>query len=318
VTVTEASPVTQNFILTIAPTILLVDSGRWYYRSEIGYFREALDALDYYHDTWTIEEPFATSSDVPQASDLAAYDIVIWSAPEDSPGFVGAEAAITEYLDGGGKLLLTGQDVGYWDGGGSGFISTEYYENYLKAEYVADNADAYNLQGLAGDIFADLNLTIQGEGGADNQSSPDEIAVADAYYASTVVQYQGDGSSGQRVGLCLPYRVVYLSFGFEAINSASNRQTVMERVINWLMSPRQQVGLELNPSSQTLIGPPATAVTHTLRLRNSGETGGSDTYTLTFRLANSVVNGYCRRNLLCCGEPHGDGAGPAHGRLERL
>ncbi|NIO71209.1 MAG: hypothetical protein GTN71_19795, partial [Anaerolineae bacterium] len=75
------------------------------------------------------------------------------------------------------------------------------------------------LQGLAGDIFAGLDLTIQGEGGADNQSSPDEITVANADYASTVVQYQGDGSGGQRVGLCLPYRVVYLSFGFEAINS---------------------------------------------------------------------------------------------------
>jgi uncharacterized repeat protein (TIGR01451 family) len=283
VTVTEASAFTQDFTLPTAPTILLVDSGRWYYHSEIGYFQEALDALDYTYDTWTIEEPFATPSDVPQASDLAPYDVVIWSAPEDSPGYVGAETAITEYLDGGGKLFLTGQDVGYWDGGGSWFISTEYYEDYLKAEYVADHADAYNLQGVAGDIFADLDLTIQGEGGADNQYAPDEITVADADYASTVVQYQDDSSGGQRVGLCLPYRVVYLSFGFEAINSASDRQAVMERAINWLVSPRQQVGLQLTPSSQTLIGPPDTTVTHTLRLRNSGEIGGSDTYTLTFQ-----------------------------------
>jgi uncharacterized repeat protein (TIGR01451 family) len=283
VTVTEANTFIQDFVLLPSPTILLVDSGRWYYHSQIGYFQEALDALDYYYDTWTIEEPFATPSDVPQASDLSPYDIVIWSAPQDSPGYIGAEAAITEYLDGGGKLFLTGQDVGYWDGGGSWFISTEYYENYLKAEYVADNAATYHLQGLAGDVFDGLNLTIQGEGGADNQSSPDEITVANTDYASTVVQYQGNGSSGQRVGLCLPYRAVYLSFGFEAINSASDRQVVMERAINWLTSPRQQAGLKLAPSSQTLIGPRATEVVHTLRLRNSGESGGSDTYTLTFQ-----------------------------------
>jgi len=283
VTVTEASTVIQDFVLSLAPTILLVDSGRWYYHSQIGYFQGALDALDYYYDTWIIEEPFATPGDVPQASDLTPYDIVIWSAPQDSPGYIGAEAAITEYLDGGGKLFLTGQDVGYWDGGGSWFISTNYYENYLKAEYVADNVASYHLQGLAGDIFADLNLTIQGEGGADNQSSPDEITVANADYASTVVQYQGDGSGGQRIGLCLPYRVVYLSSGFEAINSASDRQAVMERAINWLTSPLQQAGLQLTPSSQTLIGPGATAVVHSLRLRNSGESGGSNTYTLTFQ-----------------------------------
>jgi uncharacterized repeat protein (TIGR01451 family) len=282
VTITEASTVTQDFVLSTAPTILLVDSGRWYYHSQIGYFQEALEALDYYYDIWTIEEPFGTPGDVPQASDLVPYDVVIWSAPEDSPGYVGAEAAITEYLDGGGKLFLTGQDVAYWDGGGSLFLSTEYFEGYLKAQYVADSADIYHLQGVAGDIFTGLDLTIQGEGGAGNQFSPDGITVADADYASTVVHYQDDGSSGQRVGLCLPYRVIYLSFGFEAINSASDRQAVMERAVNWLVSPRQQVGLQLTPSSQTLIGPPSTAVTHTLRLRNSGEIGGSDTYTLSF------------------------------------
>lgn len=281
VTVTEASTVIQDFVLPTAPTILLVDSGRWYYHSQVGYFQETLDALDYTYDTWTIEEPFATPNDVPQSDDLAPYDIVIWSAPLDSPGYVGAEAAITEHLYSGGKLFLTGQDVGYWDGGGSWFLSTQYYKNYLKAKYVADNTDTYDLQGVAGDIFAGLDLTIQGGDGADNQSSPDEITVADADYASTVVQYQGDGSGGQRVGLCLPYRVVYLSFGFEAISSASDRQAVMERVLNWLMSSGQPAGLEMNPSSQTLIGPPATALTHTLRLRNSGETVDSDTYTLT-------------------------------------
>jgi uncharacterized repeat protein (TIGR01451 family) len=283
VTVTEVSTVTQDFVLPTAPTILLVDSGRWYHHSQIGYFQEALDALNYYYDTWSIEEPFATPSDVPQVSDLAPYDIVIWSAPEDSPGYVGAEAAITDYLEGGGKLFLTGQDVGYWDGGGSWLIHTEYYEHHLKAEYVADNADAHNLQGVAGDIFAGLDLTIQGGDGADNQFSPDEIAVANADYASKVVQYQSDGSGGQRVGLCLPYRVVYLSFGFEAINSASDRQAVMERIINWFPSPGQPAGLQLTPSGQTLIGPADTAVTHILRLRNSGETGGSDTYNLTFQ-----------------------------------
>jgi len=281
VTVAEAGTVTQDFVLPTAPTILLIDSGRWYYHSQIGYFQQALDALDYDYDTWVIEEPSAAPGGVPQASDLAPYDIVIWSAPEDSPGYVGAEAALMEYLDGGGKLFLTGQDVGYWDGGGSWLFQTEYYEAYLKARYVADNTDAYHLQGVAGDIFADLDLTIQGGDGADNQISPDEITVANTDYALTVVQYQGDGSGGQRVGLCLPYRVVYLSFGFEAIHRASDRQAVMERAINWLTSPRQPVGLHLNPASQTQIGPAGTVVTHTLRLRNSGETGGSDRYTLT-------------------------------------
>jgi hypothetical protein len=32
------------------------------------------------------------------------------------------------------------------------------------------------------------------------------------------------------------YKVVYFAFGFEAINSATDRNTVMDRVIGWLSS----------------------------------------------------------------------------------
>ncbi len=146
---------------------------------------------------------------------------------------------------------------------------------------MADDAGARSLTGITGDILDGLSLGIEGGDGANNQLYPDEIAVANPDHATSIIQYQDDGSGGQRVGLCLPYRLVYLSFGFEAINQRESRRQVMERTIDWLMSPPQTTGVELFPAARTEIGLPATTVTHTVRLRNTGEAGPVSAYNLT-------------------------------------
>ncbi|MDY6876961.1 MAG: S8 family serine peptidase [Chloroflexota bacterium] len=266
-----------DFSLPPAPSILLVDSGRWHYESEVEYFRQALDELTYAYDEWTVQY---LPGDVPTADDLAPYDIVIWSAPKDAPGFIGAQNAIVGYLDGGGRLLLTGQDVGFWDGGGVIGYWDSYYNEYLKADYVSDDAPTRVLDGLEGDLFAGLTLTITGAGGADNQAYPDEVAVSDPDAAAPVLVYQEGECGGVRVGTCLDYRVIYLSFGFEGINASDARREVMSRSLDWLTSSPPDTGLELTPSSQTRIGLPGTVVTHTLRVRHMGQGGTVDNVSL--------------------------------------
>jgi len=276
--ISDGSVTITNFALSPAPSILLVDSGRWYYGSEIGYFRQTLDELAYAYDEWAIKHP---PGDVPTAADLAPYDVVVWSAPQDAPGFVGAQDAIAGYLDGGGRLLLTGQDVGYWDGGGAMAYWSAYYNDYLKTNYVSDDAPTRVLEGLGGDVFAGLALTITGAGGADNQDAPDEVAVADPDAAAPVLVYQDGECGGVRVGTCLDYRVIYFSFGFEGINDANARREVMSRALDWLTSPSPAVGLELTPASQMRIGLPGSVVTHTLQVRHVGQGGVTDTVSLS-------------------------------------
>nr|HID13514.1 hypothetical protein [Anaerolineae bacterium] len=274
--ITAGQVTTANFALTPAPTILLVDSGPWYYGSQIGYFRQALDELAYVYEEHSVKH---IPDDVPTAADLSPYDVVVWSAPWDAPGYIGAQDAITGYLSTGGRLLLSGQDVGYLDGGGLGYAS--YYQDYLKVRMVRDNAESWALEGTPGDIFAGLTITITGPGGADNQEYPDEVAVADPDAAAPVLAYQGDGCGGVRVGTCLDYRAIYLSFGFEGINDADTRRETMGRALEWLVSPLPTVGIELTPISQTLIGLPGSVVTHTLRVRHLGQAGVTDTVSLT-------------------------------------
>jgi uncharacterized repeat protein (TIGR01451 family) len=274
--VTAGQVTTAGLALAPAPSILLVDSGRWYNESQVVYFRQALDDAAYAYDEWPVRR---LPDDVPAASDLTPYDAVVWTAPWDSPGDIGAQDTISGYLSAGGWLVLSGQDVALLDGGGWGY--SPYFRDYLKSYWERDSSGIWSLQGTPGDLFAGLTITITGPGGADNQEYPDVVGVADADAAAPVMFYQGDGCGGVRVGTCLDYRAVYFSFGLEAINDRAARREVMERALEWLATDPPSVGLELVPSAQRRISPPGTTVTHTLRLRHLGQAGTTDTVSLS-------------------------------------
>jgi uncharacterized repeat protein (TIGR01451 family) len=275
--VTAGLTTNVDFALPPALSILLVDSGAWYYDSQAAYFRQALDDLAYAYDEWPIHQ---LPGDAPQASDLEAYDVAVWTAPQDAPGYIGAQDAITGYLESGGRLFLSGQDVGFLDGSGL-VLFVPYYRDYLKAQFAQDSAGSWVLTGASEELFAGLTITIAGPGGADNQLYPDEIAVADPDAAAPVFFYEGSGCGGLRASTCLGYRVVYLSFGFEAINERQDRREVMDRALQWLAAAPPTDGLEITPRSQARVGPPGSTVTHTLRVRHLGEAGAADTFTLS-------------------------------------
>ncbi len=262
-----------DLALPPAPSLLLVDSGEWYYDSQARYFRQALDDLAYTYDEWPI---YRLPDDVPSGADLRPYDVVIWSAPQDAPGYIRAQSAITDYLSGGGQILLSGQDVGYMDGGGMPGYWSPYYRHYLKASFVGDNAPSRVLDGLSGDIFAGQAITITGPGGADNQDYPDVVAVADPDAAVPVLTYRDGGCGGMRIGTCLDYRVIYLSFGFEGIDKRSDRRAVMSHSLDWLVASPPTAGLELQPASQLRIGSAGDLVTHILRVRHLGQSGAQE------------------------------------------
>lgn len=276
VTVTASQVTTADLALPPAPSILLVDSGGWYYASQIRYYREALDDLALAYDEWSIRH---LPDDLPQVSDFAPYSVVIWSAPWDGPGYIGAQDAVTGYLSAGGRLLLSGQDVGFVDGGGL-LNYSQYYREYLRVSLVEDSSGVWTLQALPDDLFSGLTLEIAGPGGADNQAYPDVVAVADPDSAAPVLTYDGAGCAGVRVGTCLGYRVVYLAFGFEGISDRALRREVMDRALAWLVAEPPALGLEVTPTAQTRVGPPGTVVTHAVRVRHLGQSGVPDRFAL--------------------------------------
>jgi uncharacterized repeat protein (TIGR01451 family) len=273
VVVTAGETTSAFFSLPTGPNVLLVDSGAWYNDSHAAAYQRALAALGYVYATRTITVP----ASVPVLADLLPYDVVIWSAPQDSPGIIGADAVIKQYLDQGGRLLISGQDVAYWDGGGSASFYSSYFSDYLHARYIADQASSGGLGGVPQEPFAGMTLTLNTADSDRNQTTPDVVTPYDRRSAP-VFAYNGGQTAALRADVCLPYRVLYFSFGLEGAGPAANRQTVLDQGITWLMASRPQRQLELTPASQLHIRSAPALVTGTLSLWNTGRL--TDTYDL--------------------------------------
>ena len=267
----------QAVALVPAPTILLVDGEVWDNVSQISYYQQSLDDLRYHYETYRLKH---IPDDVPISSTLTAYDIVIWSSPNLSPGFSEADEAFADFLDQGGQLLLSGQDVAFFDGGGFPTF-TSYYRDYLKSSFSQDHAHTTIVEPVPGDIFSGLDITIAGGDGADNQFTPDVIEISEPDFATQVLTYSTGGSAGHRIGQCLPYRALVFPFGFEAVSHQATRTQLLERSLDWFQSGPVTSGFEIlspNPVQSRDFGEVAT---HTIRLRNLAEIGGSDSYTLS-------------------------------------
>ena len=263
VTIAPGQRMTQDFYLPDAPTILLVDSGRWYNGSGERFYRQALTDLNYLYDEWPILEP---GRDTPVTTTLRAYDAVIWSSPLDSPGYIGADGVISDYLGTGGHLLLSGQDVGYYDG-----LCTysHYFPAQLFAQFADDNGPARALIGTG--WYAGSAVSIEAGDGADNQSFPDVIQSLAPHYTDNAFDYAPGQSGGQTAGLCQPYRAAYLAFGFEAIDNRLTRADVLSRTFALFGRAPSQQAYELDAGDEPLLGPPGTIVTRTITLYNFDE-----------------------------------------------
>lgn len=269
--------VSQTFDLDPSPAIVLVDSGAWYYDSQLDYYKTALDDLNYLYDEWTIR---SVPSFTPVITDLVPYDAVIWSSPSDSPGYIGAGDVISDYLRMGGNVLLSGQDVGFWDSGASGVLWSPYYSTMLKANLASDNSKSNTLTGPEGSLLEGLVLSLNGPDSARNQTYPDGVSINAPDNANPLLAYDTGELGGIGAGLCLPYRSFYLSFGLEGAGDRAGRAGVVGKALSWFTSPRQAAGIEVEPGRSRLISPAGSTLTHTVRLYNTGEAGAGDTYTL--------------------------------------
>jgi uncharacterized repeat protein (TIGR01451 family) len=254
--------------LTPAPTLLLVDSGRWYYSSQATYFEQALGDRRFVFDLWEIRD---LSTDPPVLDDLSPYQVTVWSSPLDAPGLIGAGDTISDYLGIGGNLFLTGQDVGFWDDGLSGITWHPYYGQFLKAKVMADDAGRSDLVGLPGEILHGLSLPMNGADSAGNQVTPDLVDLLDPRDAAIIGNYAAGGGAAIRANGCQSYRAVYLAAGLEGLGDRADRAEVMERTLAWLSAPPPVADVTLHPPHQDRVWLAGTSITYTVGLLNRGQ-----------------------------------------------
>ena len=234
--------------------ILLVDDS-YGEKTESGvsimqYYTDALDQLgiDYY-DTHQI-----TIQGTPDSTLLKKYGTVIWFTGSQRNTLSATEQRyLISYLENGGNFFISGQNIGS-DLVLTGNISDNvFYEKYLHAKLLQDNASSdpqIMLTGIIDDPITDgfrPYFFITEGNGADNQTSPDIIEPING--ATSLFNYFGTGLMGKNAAIKYQgdYQLVYLAFSFEAINefgsSVISRTELVDNVLTWFNTENQVSGV---------------------------------------------------------------------------
>lgn len=158
--------------------------------------------------------------------------------------------ALAGYLKLGGRLVLSGQDLAF------SLRDTPFLKDFCKIGFVQDDTNVHVISGTAGS-FKGQTYQIFGGDGANNQKWPDEIDPQTG--AQTVMKFdsaardrandrdmngpdlkpssptRGIKSSGAAaVQVNDGYRLMFFSFGIEAINDQSQRNAVLKAIATYM------------------------------------------------------------------------------------
>ncbi len=173
---------------------------------------------------------------------------VVWytGVEYDNTFTAGEQAVVEAYLDGGGSLFVTGQDIGYDLVDQGSAADQAFYAGYLHANFVSDSSNDNTLTGTSGDPIGNgISLNLAAGDGADNSTYPSVVTPASG--ASTVFLYSVAKRGAVRYST--GHKLVYFAFNFEAINAAATRTLTMQRVLDWLYPA------DVTPPAATLIAP---------------------------------------------------------------
>lgn len=201
------------------------------------YFTQALDSIGKTYGVWDL-----TMGEF-HLDNLSSNKtpVLIWSCGWSFPSLTKEDRnLLKDYLEHGGRLFITGQDIGWdlcdTDSENATYDAKQFYHKYLHANYIADDADNTSILGVPGDPITDgMRFNIAGGDGANNQEYPSIIEPYDDA-ASTILTYStGDGAAIKAETDA--YRVVYLAFGYEAIDNFFSRKKLLEKSLAWLGEP---------------------------------------------------------------------------------
>jgi hypothetical protein len=121
------------------------------------------------------------------------------------------------YLDAGGRLYISDNDVGYSISG------SIFYQTYLQAAYIADHGGEIL---LGEDLMSGITVDVT------NDPYPDSFSVGPE--AVEIFTWQGGGNAGGDAIERGDYKAIYTSFDFQFISSPDVAVAVVENVVGFL------------------------------------------------------------------------------------
>ena len=206
-------------------TVLLVDDDEG--ENYEAYYNTSLSASGYgpgnryYWDTST--------QGTPPASVLEENGTVIWFTGYAWSNTLNSSerTSIQQFLSNGGNLFLTGQKIGY---DAYSNIWSNWYNTWLKADYITYDSGVYNIEGLGDPVSDSLNLNIRSYNGdgADYYEAPEVIKAINGAQESFVYQhsnevniYQNNVTGNTNKGLRIEYANPYVH---NNVNFSNNGQ----------------------------------------------------------------------------------------------
>jgi len=190
---------------------------------------------------------------------LTDYDTVVWILGEesaaDSTFNVTEQALVTNFINAGGDLFVSGSEIG-WDLDNLN-NGRSFFNNTLRADFVADDANSHTVAGAAGSIFQGLSFNFDDGSQFFDTEFPDVVSpLGGAVSALNFVGGTGGVAGIQKKG-STDGDVVLLTFPFETITTDADRNAVMAAVLNFFGAPPSEIpappnGLVVTPGNNTV------------------------------------------------------------------
>ena len=200
--------------------VLLVDDDNG--RNNVDkFYSHLLDQLQTDYLKWDYQKLSA-----PPAEFMIHFPMLIWFCEWAFPSLTPKDRFnLQYYLDQGGALFVSGQDIGWDLADSTGTENNQYspeavcfYQNYLHSIYLSDNSISSEVSGIPGTIGQNLDFHIYQPGIPFHFQFPDWIEPTEE--AAACFRY--DNNKGAGVFFAGNHRVVNLGFGFEAMDGSFN------------------------------------------------------------------------------------------------
>ncbi len=134
-------------------------------------------------------------------------------------------AILSDYLDARSDFFISGQGIA------EDLQDSSFFQDYLHAAFDGVT-ESREVEGIDSDTLSDgFSFDIEGSGGADNQTAPASLSILN-WFATPTFMYGDGGVAGIKYSYHT-HQIVYLSFGFEAINDSQTRADLMEAVSDY-------------------------------------------------------------------------------------
>ncbi|NUO49647.1 MAG: N-acetylmuramoyl-L-alanine amidase [Polyangiaceae bacterium] len=169
---------------------------------------------------------------------LDHYDAVDWFVGEsslgDEPLDLSERGALRDYLGMGGRVLISGSELAWAQSLASTEEERSFYRDVLGAEYVADDAETYDLDTEPSGIFEGLGTLHFEESGPGSYDAEYADVLSPGVRAMPLLSYAAGAGGAAAIQFhdeATGANVVTFGFPFETIVGADRRRDVMTRVL---------------------------------------------------------------------------------------